>query len=384
MEKAKQLVNATQRSAESFLQWVGRSDAPASELLDWCYYGLGRGRGSDEAHLQLVSALPIGGDAYTAKKQLAKRMAALLNTWPDLLIPYPGYQTAPDFLLYNVLSLGSYLSCPDILFEPLWRAREAVLKGSHTFPLRAAMALTKALINNQGRYHPQLMDIWLGMTQSKKDPILGGSPETGMEGIGMMPGQDDPEKPERNAIGLALLNLGHDYAGDIRNRRQRFRAQVIWLKNLWALRPEYFIELADEHKWVQRGCPWAVDALPDLFVSNYGALKDGQHCALVWRWFVACLRPWGEISVDRELCGGRVLQVHFSARASAQFDFVLKQVQGLARLEPEVSEHQATQYTNELMRRLVDELKRNRQNVEAKALEEAERAFSRTTAKLTA
>jgi hypothetical protein len=76
-----------------------------------------------------------------------------------------------------------------------------------------------------------------------------------MEGIGMMPDKIDTEKPDEDAVSLGLLNLAHLYFLEPQTRRQRFRAQVLWLKSLWVLRNECFRQLAHKHAWVQKGLP---------------------------------------------------------------------------------------------------------------------------------
>ncbi len=377
MENAMQTsVTPTYRSAEAFINWLGKVPACNSELLDWCYYGFGRGRGSDETHIQLISALPIGGDSYLLRKKLAERIATVLQHWPDLSFPYPGYETAPAFLIYQLLSLASQLNCPDILFETLWRVRTTLLDKAKCLPPPADIALTKALIHNQGSYHQELLSVWEGMVDGKVDPVLGGTFETGLEGISMMPGREDPEKPDRSAVGRALLRLAVHYAEDVQTRRQRFRSQLIWLKNLWALRTEYFIQLAHDSEWVQCGQAWAVDALPDLFVTNFGETKQNdEYCALVWRWFAACLKPWAKIKIEKELCGGRVLQVRFSAKASTQFNDVLAQIRGLAHLRPEISEKEMGVYVGLLMQRILQALEKQHRTTDANILEKEYQGF---------
>ncbi|MBI3879656.1 MAG: hypothetical protein HY301_06275 [Verrucomicrobia bacterium] len=373
------------RDAGSFRSWVDGADPSTAELvaelLNWCYHGFGRGRGAEAAHLELFSALPTNGDAYPVKLRLARHIAAALAKQPNLLFPFPGYESAPDFLLYELLSLAGQLNCPEVLFEPLWRVREALLKSDLAHLPRARLALTKALIHNQ-HHHPGLLKVWMSMTEGRTDSVLIGPPEIGMEGIGMMPGAEDAERPNERAVSDGLLNLAGRYAANRRTRRQRFRAQVLWLKHLWALCDEYFIQLADKHQWVQKGFPWAVDALPDLFVSNFGETGHEVHCALAWHWFVECLCPWDLIKTERELCGGRVLQIRIPEQTSIQFDAVLRDVRGLAHFQPEISEDEAARYKTELMNRIESELRHRHKMQEAEKLAEAIVDFKKSTADL--
>jgi hypothetical protein len=105
-----------------------------------------------------------GGNAYPTKKRLARRIALALEERPDLSFSYPGYDTAPDSLLYELLSLAGLLSCPEALFGPLWQVRAALMKRRDLGSLpRTRIALTKALVHNQ-IHHSELLAIWQAMT----------------------------------------------------------------------------------------------------------------------------------------------------------------------------------------------------------------------------
>jgi hypothetical protein len=52
-----------------------------------------------------------------------------------------------------------------------------------------------------------------------------------------------------------------------------------------------------------------------------------------------------------------VWQVRFPARASVQFDYVLKEIQGMARIQPEISEGEALGNIEQLTGRVEQALK---------------------------
>jgi hypothetical protein len=354
------------RNPALFLAWLRSPDAPANEVLDWCYFGFGSGRGTEDSHLQLLAALPIGGDNHPTKVRLAERVAAVLTTTPTLEFTYLGYQSTPEILIYELLSLAGHLTCPDVLYNPLLGIYTNLRESGKALPPLAGYALAKALIHNQKADRRELLGVWLSMTEGRRDPILGGTPELGMEGIGNLPASDDSEKPDAKAVGVGLLNLAKNYQSD-EKRWKRFRDQINWLMELWALKPEFFILVAHDTQWVEQGQGWAVNALPDLFVANFGELITNQHCALVWVWYAACLEPWENIQIERRFCGEQVLQVRFSAQTSAHFDRVLLEIKGLAR-KPDISEAEFIWMTSELMLRTAQELKRVARIQEAKNL----------------
>ncbi len=246
----------TYRTAESFRQWLGRTDVPPTkDLLDWCYYGFGRGRGADDPNHELFKALPENGTGSVSRKKLALRIARALNERPDLAFPYPGYDKAPDHLLYDLLSLATNLACPNELFRSLWNVREALMHKNMVNWPRTRMALTHALISNQ-LYHPGLQEVWLAMTTGQGDSVLVGPPWIGFWGIGMMPGTEK-ERPDEAAVSQGLLNLAKwFFAHDPEHSYNRFCEQAFWLRKLWKLPTDYFVLMAEKYQWAQKGCPW--------------------------------------------------------------------------------------------------------------------------------
>ncbi len=370
------------RGSDGFLSWLRQESWTERELLDWCYFGFGRGRGADTPHEQLQSVLPRGAESFSVRIKLAERIAAVLSKWPDLSIPYPGFQKVPENLLYDLFSLASFINCPAVLFQPLWTVRQRLLEKNLRLPELAQVGLAKALIYNQGIYNSEMLAVWQLMTQAQVDPILGGSPALGMEGIGMMPGQLNSQQPENSAIGEALLSMARIYANNISTRRQQFRSHVLWIRDVWGLQDEYFISLADTHKWVEDGHEWAVAALPDLFVTNFGEVSPPgqQHCALVWYWFAECIKPFTQIDIQKKICGGTILQVRFSIEASKLFDSILRQIKGLAKFEPDISEIEANLYVNELMKNIVQYMREAKNPIAAKKIAATQAEFEKTHA----
>jgi hypothetical protein len=363
------------RNEQTFLAWLQDDASSPDELLAWLSFGFRRGPEQEEPHQQLFSSLPQGGNRYPLIKRLAVLVSAILDRHPNLAIPFRNQPEAPPEFVSRLLSFAALLDCPSELAEPLFRVRTALLSATVPLVRSVQVALTEAILHNQN-YHSQLLDIWLHMTAGQPDPVLGGVRETGMEGIAMMPGERG-DQPDRNAVGQGLLQLAESYAPDPKTRRQRFRIQDLRVKNLWALPGEYFIRLAHDFKWVENGHGWAVDALPELFASNFGEVGQGsEHGALVWHWFVRCLEPWGVLTVkDRSLCGGRVWEVRFSPDISQQLDMIILAIKRLAGNELLNSEHEANCYIQELMARLAQHAHHSHHRARAATLEETRRVF---------
>lgn len=358
------------RTAETFRLWLKRREATTAELLDWCYFGFRRGRDADNPHYELLKALPKDGGAKRAKKTLARRIATALSEHPDLAFPYPGYATAPDFLLYELLSLAELLICPDELLKPLWKVREALLgKNLRALP-ETRIALTKALLFNQ-RHHPELLKVWLRMTAGKADSVLMGSPEMGLQGIGMMPGAANPKRPDAAAVGEGLLNLARRYAPDKNTRRQRFRQQVLWLKQLWNLPTVYFIDLAHKYEWCRgkRACNWAVDEVSELLISDQGLQKLGIADALIPRYWVNCQSPSAVIPIRKKLCGGRVLLIGaplIRPDCQRQYEEVNGRFSAWAKNRFRYSENESTSSITHFCEEAVRTLMKRGENPEAK------------------
>ena len=46
------------------------------------------------------------------------------------------------------------------------------------------------------------------------------------------------------------------------------------IRRLWNLKSIYFVQLAHDFAWVQKGHDWAVAALPELFVECFGGISN--------------------------------------------------------------------------------------------------------------
>jgi hypothetical protein len=303
------------QTPETFLAWLDRKDAPPTvELLDWCYDGFAQGREADPTHRQLFNALPPEGGTGTPKHRLAHLIAAALVAHPDLAFDHPGFRHAPDKLLQELLNLAAHLDSPDVLQQPLWAVRQAFLeRGLAAWP-RTRRALLRALAGNQ-RHHPELLDVWLAMTEGRPDPVLGGTPEIGFEALALMSGQDDPECPDRKAMSKALVNLARHYEPDKQHRGQRFREQVLWLRDLrGALRPDYFLRSASLADWPD----WAILSLSDLLTLHYGLIPQSQyHRSYVVgpKWAVAAMCITCDVRLIQSQNGDTLHEVHYSGES---------------------------------------------------------------------
>lgn len=362
------------RDAAGFRRWLQASTATTAELLAWCDYGFVSARDAAEPHEQLLGALPLGGDRYPLTCRLAERLGALLDQHPDLALPGAGESEKLASLIDTALSIAAGLDCPERLAAPLHLVYSTLRTRGRSLPLLACASLTAALIRNQTDRSP-LREMWLRMAGGEPDPLLDGTPEIGMEGLSMIP---DGDAPDREALGLGLLAFAEICAPERPTRRQRFRAEVNRIKNLWALSSpySYFVRLAHDYGWVKAGQGWAVDSLPELCVMDFGEVgSQKEQCWLVWHWFVRMLQPWEAVTVEREFCDGRVLLVRFSEDVSEKCKFVRSAIEELARISDEVSESEADAYVEQQMARVAQWAKRVQHDDVAEKVEKTRQQF---------
>jgi hypothetical protein len=368
-------------SAEGFRRWVEAASSTHSELLELCAIGFESGRETNEPHRQLLSALPIGGDHYRLAKALASRLAALLAYFPRLDFPFPGEAQTPPGLQYEVLALVAALDCPDVLAAPLQASEAALRAAGATLPPSVRGAFAEALTRQQ-LAGSRLRERWLPMVRGESDPLLGSSPEMGMQGLFMLPA-GDADAPghtgvDRAAVGEGLLAYAGVCASDQQTRRQKFRRMVVRIRDLWNLGSVYFIRLADDYQWVEKGHDWAVDALPELFVEDFGEVgSEHQECWLVWHWFARALQPLGmlESEPEKTLCGGRVVLVRFSNEQSKLCQNVRRGFERWAGMTAETSEDEAYRYLEQQMALVAQTARRQNKNKFAAELEQTRSDF---------
>jgi hypothetical protein len=371
-------------SAEGFRRWVEAASSTHSELLELCAIGFESGRETDEPHRQLLSALPIGGDHYRLASVLASRLAALLADFPRLDFPFPGEAQTPPRLQYEVLALVAALDCPDVLAAPLQASEAALRAAGATLPPSVRGAFAEALTRQQ-LAGSRLRERWLPMVRGESDPLLGSSPEIGMQGLFMLPAgdADAPRDPgvDRAAVGEGLLAYAGVCASDQKTRRQKFRRMVVRIRDLWNLRSVYFIKLAHDYQWVEKGHGWAVDALPELFVESFGEVgRNDEHCWLVWHWFVRALASWGVVEPvegNSELCGGHVRLVHFSTAQSVLCKKMFEDFRRLAKSQVEIPENEANAYVEKFIAIAAQEARKTKEKQIAEQLAKTSAAFVR-------
>ena len=376
----------TIHSTEDFLRWLDAGHATHAELLDLCAIGFVSSREATEPHRQILAALPIGGDHYRLATALSRRIAALLTDFPRLDFPFPGEDETPVGLQYEVLALAAALDCPEVLGGPLQACDAALRAAQIVLPLSVRGAFTEALTRQQLANSP-LRARWLSMARGENDALLGGSPEVGMQGLFMLPAADADAAGhpgvDRAALGEGLLAYASVCESDIKTRRQRFRRMVARIRAVWDLNSVYFIRLAHDFQWVEKGHAWAVDALPELFVEDLGEFgPKNEHCWLVWHWFVRALEPWGVIEPvgkDNELCGGHVRLVRFSDAQSGLCSMMFKDFQRLAKSQVEIPENEANAYVERFILVAVEAARKAHKGKIAAALTETREAFARET-----
>lgn len=328
------------RNAARLLAWLQADGGTTGELLDWCYYGFGTGRDSAQPNVQLAAAIPDGGDRYPLSKRFAERIAAYLRLHPTLEMPRSGTSAEKEHTLYNLLALAAAINCPDVLAAPLFSSYLELVKISRVLPDKVRTAFTDALINNQ-TYRPELRECWFEMAGSRKNPVLQGGFERGFEGLVMMPGEIAGQY-DRESLGRGHLLLAKGFAANTQTRRQLFREQALAVMQMWDITPETLIKIADEYRWVEEGCGWAVAALCDYFTVDFGEVgQHGQEFWLVWHWFARCFEAWGGVTITGQLCGGHVLQVEITENAAKQCKVVQQLIKQYAPSRPDISEREA-------------------------------------------
>ena len=164
------------RNEQTFLAWIENDASAPDDLLAWLNFGFRRGPEQDEPYQQLFSALPEGGNRYPLIKRLAARVAAILERNPSLVIPFVNESEIPPHLVSRLLSLAALLDCYEVLAEPLFKVRAALLSAPRPLAQSVQVSLTEAILHNQ-TYRPELRQVWLRMTAGQADPLFGECPK---------------------------------------------------------------------------------------------------------------------------------------------------------------------------------------------------------------
>jgi hypothetical protein len=148
--KAAEAPKATRgiRNASTFLGWLTQNDEDPQQLLDWCYFGFGAGRDTAQPHVQLLGAIPDGGNRYPMLELIARRVAALLHSDPTLTSVSGSSPAEVDHILYNLFALAANLNCPGTLADPLFLSYTSFRKVKREFSPSVRAAFTDALTNN--------------------------------------------------------------------------------------------------------------------------------------------------------------------------------------------------------------------------------------------
>lgn len=240
-------------------EWLPPNAARPEQLADWLRGRLPPVGDDDEPYVWILRGLPTGGERKAAEEAVAEALAALLRNGIDR-----ADDVFADKMLYNLFQLAAGISWPDALCEPLDdMVRRKSLRGRKWLGMPLTGALRAAVIENQldARHAP----MWLSMLAGHPHPYLGGSPNSGFDGILWMP--ESPEtrgRPALTAIGQALRCMVQVIDSDPelqKNRDVELRSYIERVRNAYPGRSqvtdEKLIGMAEANRWPT----WACDSL---------------------------------------------------------------------------------------------------------------------------
>ncbi|MFZ3212803.1 MAG: hypothetical protein WA188_14965 [Terriglobales bacterium] len=287
--------------------WLGVQEWKVSQLLSFLRgYGLPPVGHDEKPYLWLLRGLSLGSDRYQYEKEMAKRVAILLDT-TSVIEKMLGRRN--EKASYNLLLLAAGLSCPDELAGPLYRLFQFIapreeFRRKKWLGIPLVDCLRTALIENQK--DSQLGGEWREMLSSGTSKHLAGNPYDGFDGIRLMPSSPRSRgEPALNEIGSALRHMTR-YLNDERERRGKFRDLVVKLLDTYPGRRTWHRDLivqADVNEWPS----WAIDCLR-LFVP-LTERSDPPRSYYVWEVVFDIARDLGWITDSDKLCGGQVYRV---------------------------------------------------------------------------
>ncbi|MCG8526814.1 MAG: hypothetical protein MI748_10570 [Opitutales bacterium] len=294
------------------IDWLTSKSPKSSKLLEWCNDGYLYGREQMAPHLQIFNLITELSTSEKIISKIASLLADLFSNHPDLKIPYANLKRAPRDLLLELLNLSAALEAGDILRDPLIGILHHFRDTKKSLDNILKIALKNALIYNGGdSYNEELCQLFLDMSEGKRETGLGGSPIDGVVGISYMPSKEDDQKPNRQALGFALRNLAIYWEND-EDRWEKFRSVLRWIGERWNITNQaFFIELANNSNWHLEKSRWTVLSLPELFYENYGLIgkkKDKLGIHVDANVHDTLLRT-GQIKKGEPYCGGSIFYI---------------------------------------------------------------------------
>lgn len=316
--KADKQINHLRRSLEA---WLKSKEWTMKELLEWLQgYRLPPVGYDYEVYVWMTRALLTSNKREKMERELAARLASLLETRPDV----HRLGDRPEEVLYNLFMLCAEMRQKKILGRPLYELyKRHKLKGEwHGLSLRSA--LRTALIYNQ--INDELKRVWRKMVLGQANKFLKGHEFDGFEGALHLPKEPDSDEPNINEIGYALKAMSL-YLKQKLDRRPEFQLLINKVTDTYDNRKTWDIDLiyqADKQGWER----WTLTCLPKLCLKEH-------HTVFLWE--DAYKNLFDKCAYDYEIvgdfCEKRILQIRVKENIS-DFLNVIKQVEDVRRELP--------------------------------------------------
>lgn len=285
------------RLRKSLEEWLKSKEWSLEELLQWLQgYRLPPVGYDYEVYVWMIRALLTSSKREKMEKELAIRLAGLLETRPD--VSRPGDR--PDEVLYNLFMLCAEIKQKKIIgphLDEVYKRRK--LNGEwHGLSLRSA--LRTSLIYNQT--NGELKKVWRRMVLGRANKFLRGHELDGFEGALHLQKGPDSDEPDINEIGNALKAMSVYLKNEL-DRRPKFQSLINKVKDTYSNRKTWDMDLiyqADKQNWER----WTLTCLPKLCLRE----KD-----VVFLWEDAYKNLFDKRSYDYEivgkLCDKRILKI---------------------------------------------------------------------------
>lgn len=291
-------------------EWLQTPGADPGLLVRWLQgYDLPPVGSDDEPYLWLLRGLPLARGRREAERELARRLARLLDGRPD----EAGLGEASEKALFNLLKLCAGLSCADELADPLYAMYERRRLTGQWRGIDLRDALLGALVTNQT--DARLEPVWQAMLRGEPDGFLGGDEDDGFDGIvAMPPTRTTRGQPALDAIGRALGSMAkllHDES----DRCRQFQRLVMRVQETYPGRPNWdydLIVMADTYGWPD----WACESI-SLFALEPGEHPDGSRGFMLRKVAVDLIADDARRG-GGEFCQGKVVRVTVSGARAAQ------------------------------------------------------------------
>ncbi len=297
-----------QDSRSTFLNWLRSDSWHMTELLDWCALGSGRGRNEVVPSDFIRGCLSSTPDSAILSGQLAQRIAQTLNQQPDLKFNHINSESAGE----QMLDICTFLNRPELLSDAVWSVLNASTSDLPRFTrakLLQALIFCPAIQGNE-----EAKSLWFSLLNERPHPIVGGSPDHGMNGLSLMrPADLSHDLPDFEACGKGLAIIAEYYARiSPTTKWVNFVRRLGAFSALWGLDDGMMlVDMAHKSNWMSRDrdLKWAVRSLP----CGFEHVETPEKCRIV-----VCQESFTKLGAllsaikVGELCDGQFVQLNLA------------------------------------------------------------------------